>query len=101
MNSEQLVLYLERQWDDGGFLDAVRGGVFDREAASGFIESLRKVSIEEDLVPKRLVSLLWYMPLFLNWQAERVTEISDVSSSSYRQFVTAVENVLEDVIGVP
>lgn len=102
MNAKQLVLYLETQWDEGGFLDALRRGAFDERSSIEFIDSLKSASISnEDFVPKRLLSLTWYLPIFLIWQKERVSEISGIDISRYERFVTQVESVLEEVLGVP
>jgi hypothetical protein len=52
------------------------------------------------MVPKRLVSLLWYLPSFLAWQTERIAE-KDGDRAAYERFVTEVFNALEQALGVP
>jgi hypothetical protein len=92
---------LEAEWDVNGFLDRLRGGVFQEPDAQRFLQLLRGIHIADDeQVPKRAVSMLWYLPTFLLWQRERVAERgSDLKA--YDLFVTAVHNTLEEVLGVP
>lgn len=102
MNTEELIQDLESHWSTDGFLDTIRRGNFDASAGQRFLELLRGISIGDDqLIPKRLLSLLWYLPLFLEWQKERITEMASSKAASYERFVTEVQNVLEEVLGVP
>lgn len=101
MNTETLIQKLELNWDSNGFLDSVRRGNFDSIAGQAFLDLLKGISIPDDeLVPKRLLSLLWYLPSFLEWQKERIEEVSG-RQTEYGHFVTEVQNVLEAVLGVP
>lgn len=55
---------------------------------------------ENALVPKRAVSLLWYLPSFLIWQKERVRDCGgDVAA--YDTFIVDVHNAIERALGVP
>ncbi|HBJ33563.1 MAG TPA: hypothetical protein DDZ51_02145 [Planctomycetaceae bacterium] len=102
MNLEELIQNLESHWNTGGFLDAVRRGEFDANSGHSFVALLRGIAISEhELIPKRLLSLLWYLPLFLEWQKERIAEANSSNTVSYEDFVTEVQNVLEEVLGVP
>ena len=102
MNIEDLIQNLEMHWDSGGFLDAVRRGKFVPGDAAAFLGLVGGISIaEEQSVPKRLLSLLWYLPSFLEWQKERVTEVSPEQAETYERFVTQVHNTLEQVLGIP
>jgi hypothetical protein len=100
MTTENLTEYLENAWDDGGFLDAVRRGQFVEKDSLSFIAALRSASIEEQTISKRLVSLLWYLPSFLDWQKARVAE-NGGDVESYQRFTTEVHNALEELLGVP
>lgn len=101
MNFQPLIDRLEAAWDIDGFLGHVRCGEFSLGEAHAFLAVLRSIEIrDEELVPKRLLSLLWYLPSFLDWQVDRVTE-NRGDRSTYESFVTEVRNVLEERIGVP
>jgi hypothetical protein len=92
---------LEAAWDDDGFLGKLREGNFDVAASAEFLVLLKEIRLDDNaLVPKRMLSLIWYIPLFLQWQEERVAN-KCVDKVTYRKFVTAVVNILEEVLGVP
>lgn len=102
MSIEDLIQNLETYWDTDGFLDAVRRGNFVSSDADAFLGLVRGITIgEDDSVPKRLLSLLWYIPSFLEWQKERVAEASPAQAPDYERFVTEVHNALEEVLGIP
>jgi hypothetical protein len=102
MRTDELIQTLESHWDADGFLDAVRRGKFDPDAGRAFLDYLHRIAIDEDeLVPKRLLSLLWYLPLFLEWQKARIEELNPSEVASYGRFVTEVHNILEEVLGIP
>lgn len=74
MNTERLAVWMEGHWGEDGFLEALRRGVFDSARATEFLAGLGSKSIADDaLVPRRLLSLVWYLPLYLSWQKERAS----------------------------
>lgn len=92
---------LDAEWDESGFLGGVRLGIYNSDKAEKFLTMLRSLDIgETEFIPKRLMALLWYIPSFLSWQVERLSE-SGVDLSSYERFVNAVHNTLEEIIGTP
>jgi hypothetical protein len=101
MDTKKLIEQLEIEWDLNGFLGQLRQGNFVPKSAAHFLDLLREVDIlREEVIPTRLLSLLWYLPSFLAWQRERVVEKGgDVNV--YTSFVTDVHNTLEDVLGAP
>jgi hypothetical protein len=101
MDFSGIIERLDAEWDTDGFFDRVRNGGYDAIQAQDILEMLRTINIEEDqLLPKRLVTLLWYLPSFLGWQVERVAEKGG-DSVAYRRFITEVHNTLEEVLGTP
>ncbi|WP_157462142.1 hypothetical protein [Chitinimonas koreensis] len=97
----EFVGQLDAEWDDGGFLGQLRRGVFSKDGAVKFLQLLKSIEIpDEAMVPKRALSLLWYLPSFLLWQRERVIELSG-DAVAFDRFVIEVHNILEDVLGVP
>jgi hypothetical protein len=68
--------FLEAEWAPGaGFFWQLRQDHFAPDASDRVLEALRTISVEEEtLLPRRLVSLLWYIPLFMQWQAHRLRE---------------------------
>lgn len=101
MEIEALVEKLDAEWADGGFFSLVRDGLFDVPRGDRVLEILRAIDIKEnDYVPSRLLSLIWFMPSFLEWQVDRVRERGG-DTDSYRRFITEVHNTLERSVGVP
>ena len=100
MDFNQAIERLDAEWDMDGFLGLLRDGEFIPDRAESFLALLNEIVIsDEDLLPKRLVSLLWYLPSFLVWQEERVAVKGDVAA--YKRFINQVCNRLEDLLGVP
>lgn len=48
------------------------------------------------MIPFDLVHLLWYVPLFMEWQRKRVERV--ISSEEYENKKTNVENELERIL---
>lgn len=101
LDIKQVIENLEKEWDIGGFLENVRRGQFVASKGDRFLDLLDNIDLNNvDLVPKRLLSLIWYIPIFIEWQRDRVQETGH-NVLKYDQFVTKVQNTLENVIGVP
>lgn len=101
MTIAAIIEQLEVEWNTNGFFDRVRNGDYDGGRGQAVLTVLRAIKIgEEDMVPKRLVSLLWYLPSFLSWQTERIAEKGG-DLVAYERFVTEVEATLQGVLGVP
>lgn len=97
-----LIEELSRCWDlDDGFFGKLRQGVFDDNLYQDFLSLLRTISFEEDdeLIPRGIVTNLWYIPLFMGWQKERVSD--KLPPESYEFKKTAIENELERIFGIP
>jgi hypothetical protein len=102
MSYETEILALESEWSpEGGFFWEVREGHFEPVAFERALGKVRSIVIEEDaVVPRRVVSLLWYIPLFMHWQVERVRERGgDVVA--YVGAITTMTNEVERLLGVP
>jgi hypothetical protein len=100
-NFDRVIAQLESEWALDGFFGRVRDGDFDQTRAQSVLAILRQLRVEDnDLVPQRLVALLWYLPSYLGWQTERVEQLGG-SRSDYERFITEVMNALEDALGTP
>lgn len=91
---------LEKAWEDGFFFD-LRYGRFNEKAYQQLKYTFDTSAKEDiDVSDKRLISLLWFIPLFISWQTERLEEngvsksiISDISNYFYNQ--------CEQILGLP
>lgn len=102
MSYENAIVELESEWSpDNGFFWRIRQGQF---VSSDFTRALKKISaisiVENAEVPRRLVSLLWYVPLFMHWQEDRVREAGS-DPKAYARAITSMSNEIERLLGVP
>lgn len=98
-----IIRQLEAAWSEDGVFGNLRQGYFDQEAGAKALELLHQVRAtldNDEFLPKRLVSLLWYIPSFLEWQTARVDEQGG-DLRTYEKFVNALHNELENILGVP
>jgi len=92
---------LEAAWElDTGFLGCLRAGVFDPVLYADFLATLSRIHVEEHaLLPRRLVTLLWFIPLFMEWQTGHITK--SMPPKDYQAARTRVEAQLERILGFP
>ncbi len=97
----EIIHLLESEWDTDGFFERIRRGSYDAEQAQVILGVLRSTKMAEDeLLPRRLVSLLWYIPSFLGWQVGRLAA-SGADVVAYERFTTEIHNALEELLGTP
>lgn len=96
----KLIAQLEATYDfDDGFLGLLRGGHFDSLARDHFLRLLESMDLgAADTINRRVVGLLWYVPLFMQWQLERLDEEDQIA---VRATIDQVTNQLERILGVP
>jgi hypothetical protein len=92
---------LEAAWEaETGFLGRLRGGAFDRTLYGAFVTTLMRVQVEEDaLLPARFVTLLWFIPPFMEWQTEQIT--TTVPPEEYQLAQARIQQQLERILGIP
>lgn len=93
---------LDKEWDDGGFLQLLRVGRFDEEEYQRFLVILEQIDFEEEVstLPRRIVALLWFVPLFMSWQEERL----EGNGNNMKQYNNAFHTILNHVyriLGLP
>ena len=99
---EPWIQALEAEWSKpDGFLGRVREGVFDSLEGASFASKLDGIKLPRDApIARRLVSLIWYIPMFLDWQKRRVVEKGG-DALAFEQFVNHVRAIVEEILGVP
>ncbi len=102
MSYEKEIDALESEWSpEDGFFWRVRQGHFNPNDFERALKKLATITMAEDAdVPRRLVSLLWYIPLFMQWQVERVQE-NKGDVNAYMAAITKMTNEVERVLGMP
>jgi hypothetical protein len=102
MDPVQAISKLESEWSpEDGFFWRIRQGRFvasDYSRAFKMIASIDTPGTGD--IPSKFVSLLWYIPLFMQWQTERVVE-SGGNRKEYERSITAVTSEIERILGVP
>ena len=94
---------LENEWNwDTGFFGQLRDkGVFDSNAYLRVQEIYNSIDLGADTtIDRRLVALLWYIPLIMTWQLERF----ETKGQDAQQLKAAVDEILgetERILGVP
>jgi hypothetical protein len=93
---------LENEWNQtNGFLGNLRRGIFDSTRAERLIKTLEDVKIEAgEMLDQRFVSLVWFIPLFVTWQQDRVLE----NGGDIKQFTAVADQLttlVERILGVP
>ena len=103
MNNEELIALIEAEWDlDNGFFGKLRQGQFDRTGQSRCRQTLERIQREvgnAEIVSRRLVSLVWYIPLFMSWQTERVK--GSVEPREYERVTNEIQATVQAILGFP
>jgi len=103
MSAEQIQQWtaaLGEQWDVGHFLWKIRQGVFVELEAGKFEDLLSRIELadEDRLLDREFVSVLWYVPLFLHWNIERVAKKSG-NQEQFETFAARVEDEISRIFG--
>ena len=103
MQVAQIVAELDAEWSlETGFLGHLREGQFVEAELVRLLSTLGKLRFAElgEDIPVRAVSLLWYIPLFMGWQTERIEE-NGTDPVIYMRAVDRVTNEIQRILGVP
>ena len=102
MSYEKEIEALESEWaPEDGFFWHIRQGEFIPGEFERTLKKISSISIGEEAdVPRRIVSLLWYVPLFMQWQLERVRE-NKADEVAYAAAIARMTNEIERLLGVP
>ena len=98
----QWILALEEEWSEPhGFLFTIRQGSFAAPKAESLLKKLEDIKAGgKQALELRLVSLVWYLPIFLSWQKGRILEAGgDVVA--YDRLTNRIQGMVEAILGVP
>ena len=98
----QVLEALDLAWDpDQGPLGKLRQGVFDAELADRYVDLLNSIEITEgECLHQDFVRLLWFAPLFAEWQIERAVK-SGADQQAVSNFCDLVRERVMEVFGTP
>jgi hypothetical protein len=102
MNVEDIIQRLDLEWDQpDGFLGRLRAGDFDSPGLERLLNILESIKFEdEQTINRRIVALIWFIPLFMTWQRERVEEHGGDSIELDAAF-HRILNAIYAILGVP
>lgn len=103
MSYEREIESIEAEWSlaEEGFFWRIRQGIFVAEDFDRTLKKLSDISIKEDTeISRRLVSLLWFIPIFMEWQIDRIREAGG-DMEAYMIARTSITSEIERLLGVP
>ena len=104
MTEKQIVNKLEIEWAiENGFFYEVRSRKFDLEKGKRVQELLQNIEpLQSKKINKRLVQLLWYIPLFLEYQKDTLKPVlEDKNYIEYVRLVNGMQSEVERILGYP
>jgi len=99
---EDYIPGIEAEWEpETGFFWRTRQGDFRREDFERTLAKLVAVpSMTEQSVPAQFVSVVWYIPIFMEWQRNRVRECG-VNPDEYERGTVRLTNEVQRILGLP
>ena len=98
---EELLEQLDAVWDEeSGFLGKLRSGKFDPEAGQEYVALLSRIPQPGEVIDSRLVQLIWFAAMFIEWQVERATH-SEEEARRLTHIASQVHEAVSDVLGIP
>lgn len=102
MALEKIIGSIESEWEpETGFFWKIRQGEFRKNEFDRAFAKFAAVSgASEELLPVRLVSVLWYVPIFMEWQIDRVRERGG-DLPAYKTAMRRLSAEVERILGLP
>lgn len=99
--SDEEFAAIEAAWEPDGAMWRLRQGEVDAEQIDLLLRILEGIEVaEDDPLPRRFVSFVWYLPIFFEWQRERVAE-RGADMNAFQTLANRVVAVVERLLGVP
>ena len=101
MSSAELAQRLADEYDrESGFLGLLRSGQYDQARADRFLATWQKIDLgrDDDTVDRELVKTLWFRPIFIGSQLDR---LNPDDRRLAKNLLNQVQSVLENKVGVP
>lgn len=98
----RIVEELERFWEpDDGVFWRLRQGNLDPQGLESVAARLESIEVAEDTqLPRRFVSLVWFIPIFMEWQRDRVREQGG-DMQEFAKLQNRLTGVVQRLLGVP
>lgn len=94
---ENLITELEREWEaEHGFFGKLRYKGFDLNGFHRVRNLLKQIDTQADSLPRRLISLVWFIPLFMTWQ-----DAPNITKEEYQEYCNDLESLVIEALGAP
>jgi hypothetical protein len=101
MIHETQIELLQNEWSpEEGFFWQIRQGRFEPAAFQRAHALVSAIVMNEATAPRRVVSLLWSIPLFMHDQADRIREAGG-DIAAYDLATTRMTSEVERLLGMP
>ena len=102
MDTQQTISQLQREWQrPAGFLGGLKPGHFDPEGLQRLVTILDSIAVENEcLMDRKLVSLLWFIPIYLEWQKPHFLG-QDEDVQKIQEAINSVMPRLYEILGIP
>lgn len=104
MTEEELILTVDKAWEiEDGFFYEIRSLKFDKEKGEKLYQSLAEAKLREGLViQKKTVRLIWYIPIFLEYQKDSLKSVLDEADfQDYLRLSNRIQSDVERLLGCP
>lgn len=100
--NDHIIADIEIEWEKpSGFLGGLRLGIYTQDGFERLLSLLNSINLEgQSQIDRRLVSLIWYIPIFMSWQRERVNEQGG-NVSDFDTAINLIQECLERILGIP
>jgi hypothetical protein len=100
--SNEEIAAIEAAWEpDEGAMWKLRQGEVDASQIESLLRVLEGIQVaEDDQLPRRFVSFVWYLPIFFEWQRERVAE-RGADIRAFQVLANRAVAVVQRLLGVP
>ncbi len=92
---------IENEYDlETGVIGKLRGLEFDKAGFERLVAIFKEIEIDNDpKIDKRFVSLVWYIPIFMTWQARAIE--NDIAVKEINKYSEEIAHILFELIGYP
>lgn len=102
MSLENAILRLKQEWiSEAGFFWKLRAGIFDNQSFGEVARLLEVMRLEPGPIDRNLVTLLWDLPLFMEWQTGRVKERGTITEFDYARAKSRVYEAIKRLLNDP
>jgi len=103
-----IISLLDAEWEiPDGFFYKVRQGQLDEDGYERVISILKSVKVffkrsQATQIDRKLVGALWYIPIYLSWQDERIKEREgNEAHDIYGRWCSRVVELMVHILGHP